>query len=135
MGNDQVAVTVFIIDDDESVRSAMVRLIHSAKMHAISFASVEEFLNAAPFAESACVVADTQMPGTSALELPHLLKERHISIPIIFVSAQDTDESRAAAKRAGAAGFFHKPVDAQALIDVINWSAKDNNQQRNSGQY
>ncbi|WP_455219695.1 response regulator transcription factor [Kaarinaea lacus] len=135
MGNDQAAVTVFIIDDDESVRSSMVRLFHSAKMDAMSFASVDEFLNEAPFSESACIVADIQMPGTNALELPGLLQERHASMPVIFLSAQDTDEHCTAAKRAGAAGFFHKPVDAQALIDVINWSAKDNNQQLNTKHY
>lgn len=134
MGNDQAAITVFIIDDDESVRSAMVRLIHSAKMYAISFANVDEFLKAAPFAESACVIADIQTPGINALELPHLIHERHASMPVIFVSAQDTDESRAAAKSAGAAGFFHKPVDAQALIDIINWSSKDDKHQVSSRQ-
>ena len=135
MGNHQTPVTVFIIDDDESVRSAMVRLIHSAKMNSISFTSVDEFLDAVPFVESACVVADIQMPGTSALELPRLLKERNSSMPVIFLSAQDTEESRTAAKRDGGAGFFRKPVDAQALIDAINWSTKEISQQLNSKHY
>ena len=132
MAKDQAVVTVFIIDDDESVRSAMVRLIHSANTHAISFASVDDFLKATPFVDNACVIADIQMPGTNAIELPHLLKDQGYNMPVVFLSAQDTDEFRTAAKRAGAAGFFHKPVDAQALIDIINWSMKDNNQQLNT---
>jgi FixJ family two-component response regulator len=124
-----VSITVYVIDDDESVRSAMVRLIHSAKMNSISFTSVDEFLDAVPFVESACVVADIQMPGTSALELPHLLKEQDSNMPVIFLSAQDTGEARAAAKRHGAVGFYRKPVDAQALLDAIAWAVKEDNHQ------
>lgn len=127
-----VPITVYVIDDDESVRSAMVRLIHSAKMNSISFTSVDEFLDAAPFVESACVVADIQMPGTSAMELPRMLKERGSNMAVIFLSAQDTEENRAKAKGAGAEGFFRKPVDAQALIDIINWSMRDVNQRINT---
>lgn len=134
MSDGHMRVTVVIIDDDESVRRALVRLFHSADMNAISFTSVDEFLGKTPVSERACVIADIQMPGISALELPCLLREKHVSMPVIFLSARDGEEICTAAKQAGAAGFFHKPVDGQALIDVINWSLKNDTLRSDSRQ-
>ena len=64
------------------------------------------------------------MPGSSGLALPGLLSERGLHTPIIFVSAYDTADMRAEAKRAGAAGFFRKPVDDQALLDAMAWAVR-----------
>jgi FixJ family two-component response regulator len=62
------------------------------------------------------------MPGLSALSLPSLLASEEGSTPVIFITAHDTAEHRAAAKEAGAAGYFRKPVDDQALLDAIEWA-------------
>lgn len=116
------ATTIYVVDDDGSVRTALVRLMRSANMQAVAFASVDEFLAAPPLSPHSCVVADIRMRGTSALALPRLLEERGLHIPVIFVSAQDSEQTRADAQAAGAAGFFRKPVDDQALVDAIAWA-------------
>lgn len=119
--------TVYIVDDDDSVRTALARLFRSAKMHVHGFPCVDEFLNSDKSDESSCVIADIRMPGTDGLELPKLLAARGYKYPVIFLSAQDTEQTRAAAKRAGGAGFFRKPVDAQALLDAIEWAIREEN--------
>ena len=115
-------ITVYIVDDEPSVRQALGRLVQSAGMRAQVFGTVPELVGTRRFAERACIIADISMPGTSGLELPDLLAKQGHRFPVIFVTAYDTEQNRAAAKRAGAAGFFHKPVDGQALLDAISWA-------------
>lgn len=115
-------VTVFIIDDEPPIRTALERLCRSAGMAARSFDSVETFLAADLNNAGACVVADIRMPGASGLALPRQLRDLHRNIPVIFMTAFDTPETRAEARLAGAAGYFRKPVDDQALLDAIEWS-------------
>ena len=65
------------------------------------------------------------MPGTGGLDLPKMLTARGCKYPVIFLSAQDTEQTRAAAKRAGGAGFFRKPIDVQVLLDAIEWAIRE----------
>jgi len=118
----QTRHTVFIIDDDASVRRSLGRVMTSAGFDSVAFASVDEFRARASFQASGCIVADMTMLGTSSLDLGHMLKAADSNLPVIFVTAQDTEEVRAAAREAGAAGFFRKPVDTQALVDAIQWT-------------
>ena len=124
-GEEQPAI--FILDDDASVRKSLTRLMRSAGMAAISFASVDELLSAPLLPQCTCIIADIRMQGTSGLAMPGLLAARGLHSPVIFVSAQDTEETRTAAKRAGAAGFFRKPVDDQALLDALAWAIRSDN--------
>jgi FixJ family two-component response regulator len=87
-----------------------------------SFASVDDFLRSEINHENACVISDIQMPGTSGLDLPAKLLDAGYHLPVIFVTAHDTPESRARAQQVGAAAYFRKPVDAQALLDAIVWA-------------
>lgn len=119
--------TVYIVDDDDSVRTALTRLIRSANMQVHSYACVDDFLKSDKPDEHSCVIADIRMPGTGGLGLPKLLAASGHKYPVIFLSAQDTEQTRAAAKRAGGAGFFRKPVDAQALLDAIEWAIREEN--------
>ena len=112
---------VYIIDDDESVRRALGRLLRSADMEPMASASVDEFLALDLRAERSCVVADVRMPGTASLCLPTVLAARGRRMPVIFLTAQDTPQTRADAKVHGGAAFFRKPVDDQALLDTIAW--------------
>ncbi|KPK37939.1 MAG: hypothetical protein AMJ69_09820 [Gammaproteobacteria bacterium SG8_47] len=114
--------TVYVLDDDAAVRTALARLLRSANMRAVVFASVDELLAQETPNPHSCVVADIRMQGTRALALPRLLQARGVHVPVIFVSAQDTEQTRADAREAGAAGFFRKPVDDQALVDAIAWA-------------
>lgn len=115
-------VHIYIVDDEQSVRTAYARLVRSAKMEPQTFASVEEFMQTDVSDENACVISDVKMPGASGLELPALLSRAGRHVPVIFTTAHDTAETRDFAKRLGAAGYFCKPVDDQALLDAIVWA-------------
>jgi len=88
----------------------------------ISFASADEFLALGDYAGSACVIADVTVRGSTGVELAQTLQQRGDRLPVILVTAHDTDEVRAAARRCGAAAYFRKPVDDQALVDSIEWA-------------
>jgi FixJ family two-component response regulator len=113
---------IYIVDDDDSVRRALKRLIHSAGMEALSFESAEEFLNCDYEDQNTCLLADIKMTGMGGLELQKELVRRGNRLPVIFITAFDNRETRDMAKKAGAAGYLRKPVDAQALLDLINWA-------------
>jgi FixJ family two-component response regulator len=121
-------VQVYIVDDESSIRTAYARLVRSAKMEPLTFSSVEEFMRSEVSDENACVVSDVRMPGASGLELPALLSRAGRRLPVIFTTAQDTVETRDFAQRLGAAAYFRKPVDDQALLDAITWAiARESN--------
>ncbi|HSI65408.1 MAG TPA: response regulator [Candidatus Saccharimonadia bacterium] len=115
-------VQIYIVDDEPAVRAAYARLVRSAKMEPLTFCTVEEFLEAKVADKNACILSDIRMPGSSGLELPGLLSKAGRHLPVIFTTAHDTPETRDIAQRAGAAGFFRKPVDGQALLDAIEWA-------------
>ncbi|RYD70614.1 MAG: response regulator [Verrucomicrobiaceae bacterium] len=72
--------------------------------------------------EGACVISDVRMPGASGLELPRMLAQAGRDLPVILVTAHDTPDTRYRAKDVGAAAYFRKPVDDQALLDAIAWA-------------
>lgn len=115
-------IQVYIVDDEPSICTAYARLVRSAKMQPRTFASVEDFMRSDFEDENACVVSDVQFPGKSGLDLPVLLGRAGHHLPVIFVTAHDTAETRDLAQRFGAAGYFRKPVDDQALLDAIAWA-------------
>jgi FixJ family two-component response regulator len=115
-------IQIYIVDDEPSVCAAYARLVRSARMQPVTFASVDEFMRADLPDTNACVVSDVRMPGTSGLELPALLAKADRHVPVILVTAHDTQETRDTAHRVGAAAYFRKPVDDQALLDAIAWA-------------
>jgi len=114
--------TVFLIDDDASIRRSLGRVLSSAGLQWEAFPTADAFLEAAPDTTRGCVVADITMPGTTGLELLRRLQNTASPPPVILLTAHDTEEMRLAAREAGAAGFFRKPVDSQALLDAIAWA-------------
>jgi FixJ family two-component response regulator len=113
------AFNIYIIDDESSVCEAYARLVRSARMLPRTFPSVDEFMRAELSDADACVISDVRMRGTSGLELPSLLARAGRRLPVILVTAHDTPETRDNARRVGAAAYFRKPVDDQALLDAI----------------
>ena len=116
---------IYIVDDDESVRRAMKRLISSMGINAQTFASGREFLDSDFREQKACLIVDVKMPGMSGIELQKKLVAKGSKLPVVFITAFDTDELRTEAKKTGAAGYFRKPVDDQALLDSIQWALSD----------
>ena len=115
-------IQVYVIDDEESLQRALLRLLGAANIKASAYGCVDEFLATSVECDSACVVADVLIKGTNSLDLPRRLKERGLDIPVIFMTAYDTSEAREEVKNIGAAGYFRKPIDDQALIDAIQWA-------------
>lgn len=113
--------TIYIVDDDASVRRSLERLMRSCGYRTACFASVDTFLAEPELVRPACIVADVTLRGGSGTALPQALADRDERIPVILISASDADETRALARRGGAAAFLRKPVDDQALVDAIEW--------------
>ncbi len=113
--------TIYVVDDDLSVRRAIQRVLASAGYRSEVFESADELLALENFETPACVVADFRMAGGSGLELKQRLTDRGSTMPLILITALDTKEMRQKARDAGVAGYLRKPVDDQALIDAIEW--------------
>lgn len=118
----RIPTTIYIIDDDVSAASSLARLMRSVGFCPAVFHSIDDFLSGGTLDRGACILADVRMPGGDGTVLPRRLREIGFSIPVILLTAQDTDETRAQAKLEGCSGFFRKPVDDQALIDAIEWA-------------
>ncbi len=110
---------ICVVDDDESVRIAIVRLLKSVGQDSRSFASGEAFL-AADIARSTCLlILDVRMKGASGLEVQAALHRQGLQIPLVFISAHADAALRDAALAAGAAGFLSKPFSADALLAYV----------------
>src|SRR6267378_1462289 len=110
---------VSIVDDDISVRRSTRRLLRSSGFRAEAFASAEEFLDSKSRAETACLILDLRMPGMNGLELQRRLSQNGHRVPIIFLSAQASEEDERSALSAGAVHFLRKPISKEALLNAI----------------
>lgn len=111
--------TIFIIDDDASVRDALMLLL-SLRGHACAgFASAEDFLAALRPTWRGCVVADIRMSGMSGLELQALLREQSLPLPVIVITAHGDVAAARQAFRAAAVDFLEKPFDGEQLLGAV----------------
>jgi FixJ family two-component response regulator len=110
---------IAIVDDDDSIRSALQGLLESAELPAQAFASAEEFLESGQRHQIACLITDIRMPGMSGLELQAKLNSERCKIPIIFITAHGDEKLRMQALRAGAVEFMAKPFDDEALLESV----------------
>ncbi|HTF44669.1 MAG TPA: response regulator [Terriglobales bacterium] len=119
MTNDQDTKFIAIVDDDESVQSALQDLMEADGLSARSFGSAEEFLKSGLQRKAACLIVDIRMPGMSGLELQARLKADRFDTPIIFITAHGDASVRMQAMREGAAEFLVKPFDDQVLLSRV----------------
>ena len=112
--------TVYVVDDDPSVRIAIARLLVSVGLPCESFATATDFLKRAEHGISGCLVLDVRMPGLSGLELQRALSASGQEIPVIFVTAHADVPLTVRAMKEGALDFLTKPFDDQALLDAVN---------------
>jgi FixJ family two-component response regulator len=110
---------VAIVDDDESVRSALRGLMKAAGFSAHAFASAEEFLNSGEQHDTGCLIADIRMPRMSGLELQAKLNSERCRIPTIFITAHGDTNMRMRALRAGAVEFLTKPFNDDVLLEHV----------------
>ena len=118
--------TVFVVDDDESVRGSLRFLLRSAGLESRAFGSAPEFLGAYDPAQPGCLVLDVRMPGMSGLELQQELNLRGAVIPVIFITGHGDVPMAVEAMQHGAHDFLQKPFRDEDLIERVQRAlAKD----------
>ncbi|HEX7862243.1 MAG TPA: response regulator [Verrucomicrobiae bacterium] len=111
---------VAVVDDDPSVLKALARLLRSAGYEVKTFVSPQEFLSSASISSARCVVVDVQMPGMSGFELQSRLKDMGRQVPIVFITAHDTPQTRVSACESGTVGLLLKPFSDDALLELLH---------------
>ena len=113
------SATVFVVDDDPSVRSALKRLVASVGLSCQTFMSADDFLRDGRPVAAGCLVLDVRMPGASGLDLQSQLARDGYCLPIIFLTAHGDVRTSVRAMKAGAVDFLTKPFHEQELLDAI----------------
>lgn len=111
---------IAVVDDDDSVRKAICRLLQVAGFAARGFANGREFLDAWLTEPPDCTVLDLHMPGMSGIDIQARLKRLRPQAAIIFITAHDRPETRQQCLDAGAAAYLRKPVDAVTLVATLD---------------
>jgi FixJ family two-component response regulator len=111
--------TVFVVDDDASVRGALARLLDSAGYQTETFASAEGFLAQSRFDAPGCILLDVRMPGLNGLELQQALAAADRQLPIVFITGHGDVPMSVRAMKAGAEDFLPKPFDDEELLKAV----------------
>ncbi len=111
--------TVFVVDDDASMREALAGLIRAAGLNVETFASAQEFLARPPADVPGCLVLDVRLPGLSGLDLQSRMAEINLEIPIVFITGHGDVPTSVRAMKAGALEFLTKPFLDRDLLDAI----------------
>jgi FixJ family two-component response regulator len=111
---------VAVVDDDDSVRNALQRILKVQNISVEGFASGEQFLASLPQATPDCVVLDLHMPGLSGLEVQQRISGAGHRLPVVVVTGHHEPGLRQRCISAGASVYLRKPVDAQVLREAID---------------
>jgi RNA polymerase sigma factor (sigma-70 family) len=111
--------TVFLIDDDPSVRDSLTLLLSLKGIRTQPFATAESFIETYRPEWHGCVLTDLRMPGMTGLELQAALRERRIEVPVVVLTAHGDVATARAALKNGAFDFLEKPIDDAMLLDVL----------------
>ena len=122
--------TVFVVDDDEAVRTSLRLLLKSVGLPVETYAAAQEFLDQFDPDRAGCLVLDIRMPGISGLELQQHLNDQHSIMPIVFITGHGDVPMAVEAMQAGAVDFIQKPFRDQDLIDRINRALEKDREMR-----
>lgn len=122
--------TVYIVDDDRAVRDSLNLILRASGLTAQGYASAEAFLEAYQDDGPGCLLLDVRMPGMNGLELQRSLGQRHITLPIIFISGHADVPTSVSAMRAGAEDFLEKPFRKEQLLKRVREALRRDEQQR-----
>jgi FixJ family two-component response regulator len=117
---DEKPLTVLVVDDDESVRRAMQRLLRSHGYQVHTFDSAEDFLDSRLVCDQVCLLLDIRLPGISGFDLYAKLVSSGVKCPAIFMTAHDDSQWLDKAEEAGAIAFLRKPFGEQSLLNAIS---------------
>jgi len=126
--------TIYIVDDNASVRKALSRLFRSMDYEAVAYSSAKHFLEDIPSGYPACVVLDVRMPRMSGLDLQLELANLGSDLPIVFITGHGDIDMAVQAMKDGAVDFLPKPFDDQDLIDSVEGALRHHRDIRASGQ-
>jgi FixJ family two-component response regulator len=110
---------IAVIDDDLRVLESLVNLLRSFGYSAESYKSAEQFLESGTLSRTSCIVTDVEMRQMSGLGLLQYLKSSNSTVPVIIITGKPSARSEAFYLDSGAVGFFRKPVDGDALVELI----------------
>lgn len=110
---------IHVVDDDESLRNALLRLLAAAGFEACGYASTGDFLLHPRPDRPGCLLLDVRLPGPSGLELQAALQEQGVALPVIFLTGYADVSSSVRAMKAGAVDFLAKPVARDTLFDAL----------------
>lgn len=113
------AERVYLVDDDDAVRRSVSRLLRSAGLDPVGYASAEEFLRELEPGADGCVVLDLSMPGLDGLALQRELSARGSALPVVFMSGHADVPKSVSAMKEGAVDFLTKPVKGQVLLQAV----------------
>lgn len=111
--------TIAVIDDDLRVLESLINLLASYGYKAKGYCSAEEFLELDGLQKSSCVITDVEMRQMSGLGLLHYIHSKTSSLPVVIITGKPSENSESFYLEKGAAGFFRKPVDGDALVDLL----------------
>jgi FixJ family two-component response regulator len=111
--------TIHVVDDDQSFRTAVTRLLRAVKYELRGYESAAEFLNSDPCPGPGCILLDLRMPGASGLDLQQSLARMEERLPIIFLTGHGDIPASVRAMKAGAVDFLTKPVRREALLRAV----------------
>ena len=111
--------TVYVIDDDASVRNALVRFLAMKGMHALGFATAEQFLEQLPRLGPGALIVDVQLPGLSGLELLDRMARAGRDWPALVISGSHEGHEEAVARDLGLGRYLRKPFDPETLLRAL----------------
>jgi FixJ family two-component response regulator len=123
---------VHIIDDDESLRSALDSLLRSVGLETRVFGSVRQFLDAGPAEAPGCIVLDVRLPGMSGLDFQSQLADLGVHLPVVLITGHGDIPMSVRAMKAGAVDFLQKPFRDQDMIDAVSTAITRDRERRSS---
>jgi FixJ family two-component response regulator len=118
------ARTIAVIDDDLRVLESLINLLASCGYNAEGYCSAEEFLESGGLEKSSCVITDVEMRQMSGLGLLQHINNTASSLPVVIITGKPSEKSESFYLEKGAVGFFRKPVDGDALVDLLKGVCK-----------
>jgi len=112
--------TIAIIDDNLRVLESLVNLLASCGYKAESYCSAEQFLGSGGLSRSSCIITDIEMRQMSGLGLLQHVRSANSTVPVVIITGKPSENSEAFYLERGAVGFFRKPVDGDALLNLID---------------
>ena len=110
---------IAVVDDDESIRKALQRLLTACGLGVTTFACGQDFLDSVVDRRPDCLIVDMDMPTMTGADVQRALTRRGARVPVIIIAGRDDPEAEARCRAAGAAAYLHKPIDAQILLETL----------------